>query len=197
MGRAGYKQGLHYALGSSNTIVYSVFLRSGELCIPADCSFDEGVHLAFADASVDSLLNPSSMRIRIKPSRTDRFRQEVDILVGWMGKLLCPVSGMFAYLVARGMLQDGKLFGLCQAFGVLYPWRGLIPHPILDTAFAVGQRRWRQLEKSVIQPSRCWVSGRAWRIRCTSKRHEVSWLLFPHNWQLESSVMDNLCIKLK
>ena len=98
------------------TLCLFSFLRSGEVCVPADCSFDEGAHLAFANVSVDSLLNPSSMRIRIKASKTDPFRQGVDIFVGQMGKVLCPVSAMLAYLEAQDnhpgplfMFQDGKL----------------------------------------------------------------------------------------
>ena len=58
------------------------------------------------------------------------------------------------------------------------------------------QWEWQQLGDPVIQPSRCWVSGRARHIRYTSKCHKISWLLFPHNWQVESSVMDSLCAKV-
>ena len=111
MGTAGHKQGSHYAMGSSHTLLFRFLKIRG-----VDCSFDEGAHLAFADVSVDSLSNPSSMRIRIKASKTDPFRQGVYIFVRRTGKVLCPVSAMLAYLVARGnhlaplfMFQDGKL----------------------------------------------------------------------------------------
>lgn len=94
------------------------------------------------------------------------------------------------------MVSFSQGLGLCQASGMVYPWRGLFPQPILVTAFAMGQQQRQQLGESVIQPSKCWVSGTARHIRCTSKHHEVSWLLFPRNWQVESSVLDSLCVKV-
>ena len=58
---------------------------------------------------------PSSLRIRIKASKTDPFRQGVDIFVGRTGNELCPVAATLAYMVQRGpgpgplfKFQDGK-----------------------------------------------------------------------------------------
>ncbi len=75
------------------------FLRSGEVCIPSDKLFDEGVHLLRKDIHVDNLSDP---QVRIKASKTDPFRQGVLVYVGRTYKALCPVSAILAYLVMRG-----------------------------------------------------------------------------------------------
>ena len=58
---------------------------------------------------------PSSLRIRIKASKTDPFRQGVDIFMGRTGNELCTVVATLAYMVQRGpgpgplfKFQDGK-----------------------------------------------------------------------------------------
>ena len=61
------------------------------------------------------LIQWRSLRIKIKASKTDPFRQGVDIFVGRTGNELCPVVATLAYMVQRrpgpGPLfkfQDGK-----------------------------------------------------------------------------------------
>ena len=128
-------------MDSSHTLLFH-FLRSGEVCIPADCSFDEGAHLAFADVSVDSI------RIRIKASKTGPFRQGVDIFVGRTGEVLWPVSVILTYLVARGnhlgplfMFQDGKLLTrprfVSDTQGAL-SMTGIDPSPYSGDSFRSG-----------------------------------------------------------
>ena len=65
---------------------------------------------------------PSSLRIRIKASKTDPFQQGVDIFVWRTGNELCPVAVTLAYMVQRGpgpgplfKFQDGKPL-TCQRF---------------------------------------------------------------------------------
>ena len=82
------------------------FLRSGEVTIPDQNSYDPQVHLNFQDISADNPTSPSLLSIRIKASKTDPFRQGVSIKTN---NSLCPVSAILAYLVARGT-KPGLLF---------------------------------------------------------------------------------------
>ena len=65
-------------------------------------SYDEGAHLSFHDISVDTIEAPSSLKVRIKESKTDPFQLGVDIFVGRTGNELCPVAAVLAYMVKRG-----------------------------------------------------------------------------------------------
>ena len=58
-----------------------------------------------SDVSLDSASHPKSVIIRIKASKTDQFRQGVDIHLNE----LCPVSALLAYISIRG-LEPGPLF---------------------------------------------------------------------------------------
>ena len=103
-------------MGSSLPLLLRVFfLRSGEITVPSASSFDISRHLAFGDVSVDKLHSPTTVRIRLKTSKTDPFIEGVDVFVGRSGCPLCPVSALQDYLVVRGsspgplfMFQDGK-----------------------------------------------------------------------------------------
>ena len=77
------------------------FLRVGEAVAPSDTGFDPSQHLAFDDIVVDSIDNPSFMRVRIKHSKTDPFRIGVNIIIGCTGGPLCPVAAVLAYLAVR------------------------------------------------------------------------------------------------
>ena len=79
-------------LWAAASLCFFGFLWAGEICVPSDNSYDEGAHLNFNDVSVDSMEKPSSLRIRIKASKTDPFRQGVDIFMGRTGNELCPCS---------------------------------------------------------------------------------------------------------
>ena len=66
--------------------------------------------------AVDSLSAPSVLQVHLKQSKTDQFRQGIDVFVGKTGDDLCPVSAVMAYLAVRqgnlGALfrfQDGRL----------------------------------------------------------------------------------------
>ena len=49
------------------------------------------------------------VKVRLKCSKTDPFRQGVDVYVGRTGQVLCPVSALLNYLVAHGS-EEGLLF---------------------------------------------------------------------------------------
>ena len=56
------------------------FLRAGEFTV--NCAFDPSIHLTVQDLQVDAEVNPSSLRVRIKSSKTDPFRQGCFIYLG-------------------------------------------------------------------------------------------------------------------
>lgn len=89
-------------LWAASALCFFGFLRSGEITVPSDSAFDEASHLTFKDVAVDRLDNPSILRVNIKVSKTDPFRQGVNVCVGRSGCPLCPVVAMLDYLVARG-----------------------------------------------------------------------------------------------
>ncbi len=81
------------------------FLRSGEAVAPTVKDYDPRCHLSFDDMCVDNRANPSFLRVRIKASKTDPFRQGVDIYVGRAENELCPVKAVLAYGIKQ--LQAG------------------------------------------------------------------------------------------
>ena len=89
-------------LWAAASLCFFGFLRSGEVTIPTDTSFDKAVHLTFEDIAVDNLKDPTMVRARLKSSKTDPFRKGVDIVVGRTGDRICPVAAMLGYLRARG-----------------------------------------------------------------------------------------------
>ena len=88
---------------------YFCFLRAGEMTVPNDWEFDPSVHLMKKDLALDNQREPQTLRVHIKRSKTDPFRQGIFLFVGRTGKDLCPVSAILAYLVVRGN-SNGPLF---------------------------------------------------------------------------------------
>ena len=84
------------------TLAFFGFLRSGEVTVPSDSAFDPAAHLTFDDVKVDNITNPTLLKIRLKASKTDPFRNGIDIVVGRTNNKLCPVTAVMAYLAARG-----------------------------------------------------------------------------------------------
>ena len=99
----------HTTLWAAVSLCICSFLRSGEITVSLDSAFDETRHLAFEDIAVDQLTNPTSLRVRLKVSKTDPFRTGVYIFVGRTGCTLCPVMAMMDYLVTTGA-GPGPLF---------------------------------------------------------------------------------------
>jgi hypothetical protein len=96
-------------LWAAVTLCFFGFMRSGEITVPTETSYDEGAHLSFTDVTVDCIRNPQMLKVRIKASKTDPFRIGVDIFVGKTGNVLCPVSAVLAYMALRGP-GPGPLF---------------------------------------------------------------------------------------
>jgi len=58
------------------------FMRVGEFNIPTKDSYDKASHLSPSDISVDKRDNPHLLRVTIKQSKTDPFRQGVNVYLG-------------------------------------------------------------------------------------------------------------------
>ena len=106
---ASSKQHNSIMLWAACCLCYFGFLRAGEITVPAESAYDPGEHLNFSDVAVDSISNPSMLKVKIKASKTDPFRQGVDIFIGKTDNKLCPVAAMLAYLAKRGN-HKGMLF---------------------------------------------------------------------------------------
>ena len=85
------------------------FLRAGEAVVPSDEGFDPSQHLTFEDITVDSVVNPTFMTVRIKQSKTDPFRRGVQIVIGRTGGSLCPLAAVLSYMAIRRS-GEGPLF---------------------------------------------------------------------------------------
>ena len=99
---------------SSGLCWFFGFLRSGEFTVPSNDTYDPSVHLSFHDIAVNSHSAPSLVRLRLKTSKTDPFRQRVDIFLGRGSKELCPVLALTCFLALWGS-KPGPLF--CWANG--------------------------------------------------------------------------------
>ena len=62
--------------------------------------------ITIQDLQVDAEVNPSSLQVRIKSSKTDSFRQGCFIYLGRGQAPLCPVLAILAYLHLRGPSSD-------------------------------------------------------------------------------------------
>lgn len=96
-------------LWAASTLCFFGFMRSGEITVPNNSTFDEGAHLMFRDITVDSTQNPQVLKVRLKASKTDPFRTGINIFVGRTDNELCPVSAVLAYMTRRGA-GSGPLF---------------------------------------------------------------------------------------
>ena len=87
------------------------FLRAGEFTVPSPEAYDPEVHLNLGDLALDSHTHPTLVRLKIKQSKTDPFRQGVDVFLGRTDTPLCPVEALIQYLGVRSP-TPGPLFVL-------------------------------------------------------------------------------------
>ena len=94
------------------------FLRAGEFTVPSTETYDPEVRLNLVDLALDSHVEPTVARIRIKQSKTDPFRQGVDIFLGRTEAAICPVTTIIHYIGIRKPGPDPLFrvlpFGLCS-----------------------------------------------------------------------------------
>ena len=96
----------HIMLWAACCLGFFGFLRAGDFML--NCAFDPSIHLTVQDLQVDAEA-PSSLRVRIKSSKTDPFRQGCFIYLGHGQASLCPISATLAYLHRQGP-SSGPLF---------------------------------------------------------------------------------------
>ena len=96
-------------LWAAAIICFFGFFRSGEITVPSTTSFNPKIHLAWGDVSVDDTNSPTTLRIRLKTSKTDQLGNGVDVYVGRTDSPLCPVGAGLDYMAARGF-EPGPFF---------------------------------------------------------------------------------------
>ena len=96
-------------LWAAFTLCFFSFMRSGELCCTSSGTFDQSRDLTPHDISVDDARNPQTMKVHLKYSKTDPFKEGTDIFLARTNDELCPVAAMLSWLVLRGK-EDGPLF---------------------------------------------------------------------------------------
>ena len=93
----------HIMLWAACCMGFFGFLRVGEFTV--NSPFDASHHLTSQDLQVDSLVNPTSIKVHVKSSKTDPFRQGYYIYIG-KGR---PIAAIIQYLKLRGP-STGPLF---------------------------------------------------------------------------------------
>ena len=96
-------------MGSLYTGFFRFFFVLRGIHLPVQASLRPTCHLSLENVAIDSPTNPSIMRVTLKQSKTDPFRQGMDIFLGVTKPSLCPVMAMLAYLAIRGS-SVGLLF---------------------------------------------------------------------------------------
>ena len=140
----------HVMLWAACCTCFFGFLRSDEATVPTQASYDPDVHLSISDISLDSSVNPCTIIVRVKASKTDLFRTGVDVYLGRTDRDLCncPVSALLAYIALRG-LNPGPLFrfkdrspltrdALVREFHAALAQSGLDPTPFCGYSFRIG-----------------------------------------------------------
>ena len=79
--------------------------------MPSADAYDPSSHLSLSDIAVDSHTNPSAVRLVLKRSKTDPFRQGMEIFMGRSGTEVCPVQALLQYIGIRPA-TPGPLFML-------------------------------------------------------------------------------------
>ena len=88
-------------------------LRVSEFTVPSPHQYDADIHLSLADITLDNRQAPEIVRLHIKQSKTDTFRNGADVYLGRTYHNVCPVEAILPYLVIRGK-QPGPLFVLAD-----------------------------------------------------------------------------------
>ena len=141
------------------------FLRVGEFTIALRNTCDHLVHLSLADLSIDSHSAPTMIFLRIKQSKTNPFRQGVDVFLGATQANTYLVKAMVDHIAVCPPALD-----LCSLQTWVYfanelhttLWLQDIPHLNIK-ATALGSGRPLQQLSTVMKTrfSKCWEGGSA------------------------------------
>ena len=69
-------------LWAAMNLCFFRFLRAGEMTLPLESVFDPGGNLCYKDVAIDDPVRPNLVKVRIKASKIDPFRNGVDIFFG-------------------------------------------------------------------------------------------------------------------
>ena len=81
------------------------FMRVGEFTIQNQDGYDKSSHLSISDISVNSWRQPNLLKVMIKQSKTDPFRNGVNV---YLGATIYPVLGILPNLTVPGY-REGPL----------------------------------------------------------------------------------------
>ena len=101
----------HLMFWAACSLGYFGLLRTSEFTVPNLSSFSSSLHLSVQDVAVDSSSAPSSMRIRIKGSKTDPFRKGCFVHIGLGRHPLCSGYDVVSCFKRR---YSGPLVSLYQ-----------------------------------------------------------------------------------
>ena len=79
--------------------------------MPDGTQYDASIHLSLADFTLNQSSSPWQITLNIKKSKTDQFRQGMQVVLGATGSDLCPVGALLDFLSLRGG-EPGPLFRL-------------------------------------------------------------------------------------
>ncbi len=75
----------------------------------SDGGYDPTYHLSQSDIAFDHPSHPEVVRVTVKQSKTDHFRQGIQLFIGRTNSDICPVRALLNYLLERGS-AEGPLF---------------------------------------------------------------------------------------
>ena len=136
---------------------YFGFFRLGELLVKTESDYNPALHLSWSNVAVDAHSEISMVKIHLKKSKCDQFRNGADILLGRTGCPMCPVAAILSFIGSRWdtagcfFIDNEKNLSqnliLCQGFGTLCRRLVMYKSSLLVTASGLGQqlaRRWRK-----------------------------------------------------
>ena len=89
-------------LWAVSTLCFAGFFRLGELLPLSDTQAAVRACIQWGDVTVDNAQAPTIVRTHLRHSKCDQFGKGVDIYVGRIGSLRCPVVAVVSYMAARG-----------------------------------------------------------------------------------------------
>ena len=84
------------------------FMRSSKIGAYSESDFYPTRNLTTQDVAIDNLANPQILKIRLKCSKTNPFREGSDIFLARTHDELCPVTAMLTWLVKRNAKPAAK-----------------------------------------------------------------------------------------
>ena len=85
-------------------MLYCIFglLHCSEFTMPSVNDYDPAVHLSLENIATDSHTSSTVVRINIKQSKTDPFRNGIQLFFEATDGIICPVKVILPYLALRG-----------------------------------------------------------------------------------------------